>query len=183
MRRQARRRTKGSSFMTNDKQPRRAVAAIAVFSLLIQPTAPLVLAAGSLGQTATKPAAPSQQTPPKPATPAGATAPAGRGLRRDHLDTTRWRLAAYLRSAERRQHPHVPAAGRDLGQAGAHRRLQRRVVSDEDRREAGARHRQARGGYEGRPDRSAGELPEHEDRRGEFSNAGEGAGPRDYGTD
>ena len=60
--------------MTNDKQPRRAVAAIAVFSLLIQPTAPLVLAAGSLGQTATKPAAPSQQTPPKPATPAGATA-------------------------------------------------------------------------------------------------------------
>ena len=60
--------------MTNDKQPRRAVAAIAAFSLLIQPTAPLVLAAGSLGQTATKPAAPSQQTPPKPATPAGATA-------------------------------------------------------------------------------------------------------------
>ena len=89
--------------------------------------------------------------------------------------TDRRRLAAHLRPAERRQHPRLPAAGRELGQADAPRRLQRRVATAP---RAATSRRSAPIKLEADTQVALAErlvsFQKHEDRRGQLPDAAEG---------
>ena len=68
-------RIKGAEMMKHAKRPGRVVTTIAALSLLVQPSAPIVAAAGLESQAATNPAAPATDSSEDNA-PAGVEAPA-----------------------------------------------------------------------------------------------------------
>ena len=78
-------------------------------------------------------------------------------------DASRWRLAAHVQPAERRQHPRLSAADLELGEPDSPRGLQRRLLSQQGRRQARARHDQDRGEHQGCRRGSAGQFSADED--------------------
>ena len=143
---------KDAEAMNHRRRPHRAAAIVAAFSMLLQPTAHLFAAMASQGQPTGEAICgrPLRLRPRQPPRRARSPPRGGRA--------SRWRVAAHLQPAERRQHPRLSAADFELGQADPHGRVQRGVLSQQGRRQARARHNQDRGGHEGRSDGAAGQL-------------------------
>ena len=165
--------------MNRNNRARRAAAMVATLGILVQPSAHLIAVV-----TAQAPPAP-------PATTAKPQRPPPSRRQRSRPTTKPPRPPS-------RPHPAVDGGWPrlyDLPSGGSMLVYQPQIatwdkqthmvafsavsLSRQGRRQAGARDDQARSRHEGRGRRSPGQLPEHEDRRGELPDPAEGAGAGD----